>query len=423
MFRVDVPITDQHRSMIVSVRIGEQVSLRALSISEGQTIQPFNASFSLEDEVEITALLYDLTLEEMALAEGTVEPALDSEKQRALPPADDIAQLTIRDRMQSEWSDVPLPQRLADVRITAPDRCRVFSGDVVSLGMGATPAFVLALDDRWLLVGTRGREVFFVDSDRNVVKQEVPVAFFDGYRETGGTVWLGGERGAVYTGSFDPSPRLMLASSSTVSSREDVISLVGPPDGVPNERFALTNDRGASEEWGTFEWFDGTSWRVPGLRRNTPHDATWVAPGFGLFASFYRDTTVYGARDGAETQIEVTSVVFGSVVEIEQMPGLGLVAGTSAGEVHLQPDGGAWRSIAAVNIQEIQSVQRYEDGIVYLAGSTLIQWVDDAVCDATPPASDLDVVRSMAVLGGDVIVPLQGEPIGEQSLAWYAPSR
>jgi hypothetical protein len=435
--RLDVPISPGDRSAIVGIELGSRVRVHAAAISAGGTIDPIAFEFALDEPVAVTGLLYDRELADLDLTPGPLVEELDPARQRPIPTPGRIQRTVIAEATALEWrEEADLPPALLAYRIPSPDPCGGFDAEAIPLGDGGEPTFALALDDRWALIGASTRRapsesphVFFADRDGNVVKLDgMPSSFFDGYREDGGTFWLGGERGVVYRATFvrDPSPRLDVVASSTVVSREDIISIVGPASGSPREQFALTTNRGPDEEWGAFEWFDGAGWSVPGLRRNTPHDATWVEAGFGLFASFYRDQTVYGARDGVETSIDVTSLVFGSVIEIESMPGLGLVAGTSAGEVHLERPGGGWVQISSFDLQPVIALHRYEGGIVFANGNSLVRWIDpDRVCDGhIVDRAGIAFQRSIAVVGRDVVVPLRDtsrgeDTIGEQYVGWF----
>lgn len=424
--RVDIPLEDTHRAVIVGVEVAGELTVHASPVTSERTIEPIQTPFSLEGDVSVTALLYEQTLEDLDLNAGALRYEEDPEKQGPLPSADRIEHLTISGGLASDWTtEADVPEPLADFRITQEDPCGTFTPEVVSLGMGGEPTFVLAVDDRWFIVGTSTRlipgadpSVFAVDRDGNSVKLGgMPSSFFDAYQEEDGTIWLGGEGGVVYRATFSatPDPRLEVVVSSTVSSREDIISLVGPKSGTPREQFALTTNR-EDEQWGAFEWFDGSDWRAPGVRRNTPHDATWVGPGYGLFASFFRDGMVYGARDGVEISIEVSTVVFGSVVVIEQMPGLGLVAGTSGGEVHLQPDGGGWSHIGGLSTEPVEEVHPYLGGLVFTSGNGLFRYVaGEDLCPAVG-LPDLQLGPSITVLGEDVIVPLIDPDLGEAEL-------
>ncbi|CAN0598593.1 unnamed protein product, partial [Laminaria digitata] len=130
----------------------------------------------------------------------------------------------------------------------------------ISLGNAAVPSSVLALDDSWALVMTEAAEVYFTNGAQ-VVRQAVPVPLFSGYRRDDGSVWLGGQGGAIFRAVFtaQPEPQLELTAEGSVLSAEDVIDLVGAPDG-PVEHFAMTSNR-EGEVWGAFEWFDGQRWR------------------------------------------------------------------------------------------------------------------------------------------------------------------
>lgn len=414
--RVDLPLSDADRSVLVGVEAAGGFTVHASPISPERTIDPIQMPFSLDGRVEVTALLYEETLEALDLPAGALEHEEDPALQVSLPNAERVAHLTIADGLAGAWdTEAALPEKFVDFRVTGEDVCGTFAPEVISLGEGAEPTFVLAVDPRWVIVGTSTRlipdadpAVFAVDLEGNVVRLSgMPSSFFDGYQQEDGTIWLGGEAGVVYRASFSasPAPRLFVTVSSTVSSGEDIISLVGPKSGSSEELFALTTNR-EDEEWGAFEWFDGERWVLPGVRRNTPHDATWVSPGYGLFASFFRDGTIYGARDGTEIAIEVTSVVFGSVVVIEQMPGLGLVAGTSGGELHLLREDAEWAQIAGVTTERIDAVHRYPGGLIYTSGNSLYRWVAGEKLCAPAGLPGYLLGSSITTLGEDVIIPL-----------------
>jgi len=422
--RLELPIDASHRSALIAVQHDDTLqTLVAADIVEG-LIPPLIHSLPSEAQITVTAMLYEATLADHGFEAGPVAMAGPDDRTRALPMANQVRETQLDDGAFSGWRVASaLPAELADVRVPALDPCAAFNPEEVSLGNAAVPSSVLALDDSWALVMTEGAEVYFTNGDR-VVRQAVPVPLYSGYRRDDGRVWLGGQAGAVFSAVFsvDPEPQLELTAEGTVLSREDVIDLVGAPDG-PVEHFAMTSNR-EEEVWGAFEWFDGERWRVPGLRRNTPHDATWVAPGFGLFASFFRDGEVWGARDGQEMSIDVTSVLLGNVVVIEQVPGFGLVAATTGGDVHQLSDGGEWRRITGSTSHRIGDVHGYEDGLVFLRGSGVAHYpLDGSECpDSALFQSDYEALNRMDVVGQNVIVPLvarEGVSVDEQHVGWF----
>lgn len=422
--RFDLPIGPAHRAVIVGVQVDDElVALVAADIVDGG-IPPVLQDFPPAGRVEVTALLYDTPLASQGLQPGTVAPASNSDVARPLPASVEVHQARLGAATFVQWSRTDiLPAALAGFRVPAFDSCVRFDPEEVSLGDVSPPTSVLALDDTWALVMTEGAEVFFVDGSR-VVRQAVPLPLFSGYRRTDGSVWLGGADGAIFRGTFtaNPEPQLELTRDGTVLSREAVIDLVGAPDG-PLEHFALTSNR-QEQTWGALEWFDGETWRMPGVPRNTPHDATWVEPGFGLFASFFRGGDMFGARDGEEVSIQVTTVLFGNVVVIEQVPGFGLVAATTAGDVHLKAEGGEWRRIFGSTTQRIGDVHGYEDGLVFLRGAGVGHYpADGAECpDSALFASDFEALDRMDVVGKHVVVPLvarEGTSVAEQHVGWF----
>lgn len=434
ILRVDIPIERQHQSVVMATVTEGKLTVQASAIGSDRTVDPLQLPYVRSEDIEITALLYESDLDSLALPSGPLPEATDETLARPLPDAQQIRQTIIRAEADTGWSPLDdLPQDLARFRLPDDDPCNLFEARVISLGTAPEPALVLAMDDTWSLVTTNARllpgteaPAFFTDGSL-VVPQMLPTSIFSGYREDGGRIWLGGEGGAIYTATFtaDPEPQITLTFSSTVSSREDVIDLVGPASGMPDQRFAMTTNR-EDTQWGAFEWFDGTDWTVPGLRRNTPHDATWVEPGYGLFASFFRDGEVFGARDGMEVSINVDSVVLGNVVLIENMPGFGMVAATTGAEVHRELADGTWVRLVSNGSQRIMGIHAYEDSIVYLPGNDLARWVPDRECEnVTYGDPELEVVRKMTVVGGrHVVVPLKKAgrseaEEGEQFVAWF----
>lgn len=423
--RLELPVRARHRAAIIELRSGDEPgTLVAADVVDG-IIEPVMRNLEPDVVTQVTALLYEVPLAELSIPPGAVAALAPGSDGRPLPPPSEIHRADVDGAAEASWTALSaLPEDLGSVRLPPLDLCARFSPRGVSLGDSASPTSALALDDTWALVMTEGPEVFFVDGAR-VVRQAISTPLSSGYVRADGEVWLGGAGGAIFRGVFtaDPEPQLTLTREGTVSSAERVIDLVGAPDGAI-EHFAMTSNDDPDEVWGAFEWFDGERWRQPGLRRNTPHDATWVARGFGLFASFFREGEVFGVRDGRETSIVVSSVLLGSVVVIEQIPGLGMVAATTAGDVHVQPPGGDWRRITGSTTQRIGDVHGYDGGLVYLRGTAVAHYPPDgALCeDSALLSPDRTSLNRMDVVGADVIVPLvarEGATVSEQQVAWF----
>lgn len=426
--RLELPIRAEHQAVVVGLEVdGSPVALTAADILGGE-IPPVLQALSEDGAVDVTALLYASSLEALELEAGPLTPSTAVEGTRPLPEAAEVHRAHLEGAETAGWRALDeLPPALAAVRLPAVDPCVRFEPQRLSFGVAQPPTSALAVDDTWALIMTEGPEVFFTDGSQ-VVRQDVPVPLFSGYRRADGEVWLGGDDGAIFRGAFtaSPEPQLTLTRDSTVRSDEDVIDLVGAPDG-PLEHFAMTTNR-EEEQWGAFEWYDGAQWRVPGLRRNTPHDATWVERGFGLFTSFFRDGEIFGARDGQETSIEVTSVLLGNVVVIEQVPGFGLVSATTAGDVHRLGEDGVWRRITGSTTHRIGDVHGYEDGLVFLRGTAVAFYpADGTECpDSALFAPDEEALNHMEVVGEHVVVPLvdrDGGGLAEQHVGWYARMR
>lgn len=431
--RLNIPILPQHRSVIVGVEEdGARPQVFAADIVDG-VVPAVMWSFDPESTIEVTALLYDEPLMSSELEPGPLELVPPGDDTRSLPSTREIRQITVREARPTEWRQLDaLPAPITSLRVADKTSCIFFLPNAISLGDSAEPASVLAMDDTWALVMTyagkqpeRAPEVFFVDGQQ-VIRQEVPVSLLSGYRRDDGEFWFGGQGGAIFRGQFtgSPVPHLELTAQGRVSSGEDVIDLSGAPDGDV-EHFALTNNR-RQAPGGTFEWFDGIRWYNPYGRRTAPHDATWVARGYGLFASFYRDQTVEGARDGVATEIVVSSVLLGSVTTVERIPGYGLVAGTSAGDVHVDRGDGQWERITGSTTQTIWEVHGYEDGIVYLRGDAVAQLpADGSICDdAALFMPDYEAQPNFDVVGEHIVVPLrirESDPgqVGAHYVAWY----
>lgn len=435
--RIEVPVRPGDRAFVLGIeRNGAELFVAARDLGAEGVVEPVVMDLGSGDTIDFTALFYDRPLAEVGLTDGRLRPDPEARGERPLPDPDRVEQLRLVDGSPTGWQprDTP-PRALASFRLAAPT-CPVLVGRLISVGIAPVLTFALALPPHWVLLGTRAhqpedRRVLFVSAEGTSFAQAgLPASLTSGYREDDGRIWLGGEGGLVMAATLEarPEPSLRMVAGGTVSSGEEVIDLAGPPNGVPDERFALTASTNASETWGAFERFDGASWQQVGPRRNTPHDAAWVAPGYGLFASFFRNGELLGIRDGMEIAEVVDSLVLGNVVRVERIPGLGLAAGTTGSEVHLRREGRSeWRRLYSATTEGITALHAYRGGIAFMAGRTLFVWRPDGeVCGPYGvPGVSASAVTGMTVLDHDIIVPvIDGEEPGltERFVVWFAPA-
>ena len=333
-FRVDVPVEPEDRALILSVEGQDRFELIALEISEAGLIEPLDVGFDLSESLTLTALLYDEPLETIGLEPGPVQRI--SGGGRALPDPDRMSQLSYGQRAVTDWVEQSqLPESLQQVRLERINACNRFTPVVVPLGLAGSPQLVLALDQRWVFVGTYSAVSFLVDREGAVIRlEDLPTSFLAGYVERNGRIWLGGADGVVYEATLDAqAPSLGVSAVSTLASGQPIWALDGP-DGA-GEQVALGWSPGVEGNWSSVEHFDGTSWAAPLGTRRDPHNITYAKEGLAFYATHFRDAELRALQDRQELCTWVETLNFGHLIEIQSIPELGLVAGTSGSEVHL----------------------------------------------------------------------------------------
>ncbi len=432
--RVDIPVVTGDRALLLHVR-GETITeLHAVSISESGEIDPLSVPLPVRESVSLTALFYQQTLESMRIPSGLLTSAGEG---RALPSAPRIEryeQMSLVDPTPGSWvPQTALPNDLEMFRLPALNDCGTFEPTVVSLGEAASPQLVLALDDRWVFVGTHSRTSFLVDAEGTVVRlDDLPSSFLAGYTETTGKIWLGGERGVVYEADFDSqTPSLTVTASSTTASGMPIWGLTGPANGTPNERFSLGWSPGVNGNWGSLEHFDGQDWWYRENRRD-PHNVSYVQEGLALYATHFRGAQVQGVENREIRCTYVNALNFGNILELNNIPGLGLIAGGSGGElmrlqapptiIDCEAQPGAqdnWETLSiAPSSQAIIATHAYPSGLVFLSyrqgtGSLMTQYVEGQAPCAPHliDRADLSLGSTVTVVGLSVVAPLvEGDP-------------
>jgi hypothetical protein len=107
--RVDLPIGSDHRSLVLAVEDGGELSVYAFDLErDGPILQTLIPSYIGSYAVNLTAFLYSRELDALGFEAGTVLPA-NSDPVRPIPSATSTMTATVRGEDVSEWTPIARP--------------------------------------------------------------------------------------------------------------------------------------------------------------------------------------------------------------------------------------------------------------------------------------------------------------------------
>ena len=440
-FRLDVPLEDANRSLVVALEISatenvnRSLKLYAFDLDEGRGIDPVESDFDLDRAVDVTAMRYDQGLSQLPLQPGKLREALPEEYAVPIPVSLDLLSSSIRDgETTGDWARVgQAPQAVLDFRIRGDNPCGVFANEEISLTEAGEITFALGVDDEHVLLGTDSRseanatpEVLVVDRAGNVDRLEMPTTFFDAYQQDDGTIWLGGRNGIVWQGIFQTEPAISLeiTASSTISTEKNIYALDGPKD-KEGQQFALTRS-------GDFEFFDGTSWDHK-FDESRPNDIVYIRDNYGLMSWGY-ELFVRGWDGTKVIEEPMPSVTSDGVESIETVPGFGVVAGACHGQIFIKPDkpngdpdewfrsDANFTSLADGEATPTRVVP-YGESFVWLRKDAIVQYAGEGPANRCPPHAPQDTSKlfddNIAAVGRDIVACVNGPDYGPQSIVWF----
>ncbi|MBI2376052.1 MAG: hypothetical protein HYV07_18810 [Deltaproteobacteria bacterium] len=194
-----VPAGDALSLVLVLTRGEQPIRVLAKELGDDIVREPFME----EGELELYALYYSSKLEQLRLPAGDV-PMSAGDRGLALPLPIETRRSELRDRSQSSWSVVELPQPIRSLQLDVPV-CRQLSFKVVVLpetgGSGVTLG--VPLDGERALVATSEGRFFEVSPEgASLTTLSTITPHRAGIRVSPHEVWLAGE-GEVWSGDLD----------------------------------------------------------------------------------------------------------------------------------------------------------------------------------------------------------------------------
>ncbi len=290
-----------------------------------------------------------------------------------------------------------------------PRECAQFEVTEIPEMVGVRPrGSAIQGDDVLILSLTEGHSITATSVE------PIPVLSFQwiGYtlfRQNQDTFWV---TGANTNRTAKLIRRIELSSSrvETTTVGALIVALAGPQDGeAPFELFAVVhmNDTGAAMR------YDGARWRV--IRhseaqepRNQP-SLVWVGPSEAYFtpgrggcrgvSCIIRYTNGSTTAEGLQTAAPVSALA--------NVPGVGLLAGTTAGRILIRKPGGftPWVELGDSPLlnSTVRAIIPFEDGFLYFAGARVAQY-NRGWCDPLRLGDALEYVTQAQPQGSGVII-------------------
>ncbi len=308
----------------------------------------------------IEALVFDRSLEQLRLTEGTLErPSAGDEAGEldALEPLRSFVAEIDRDSGSAEWvEDSAQAARQARYK-KARSVCATFTAPFHAGMLTGALTFALRLDDEHALLGSRAGDLV-IASDAGLTPISPPFA---------GAVESAFTDGAQIYLSERYSPRIYRADPSSVEGAVNLDPLPDSPLAFGASIMAGGEGRLiAAADDGTAAWFDGTAWRsLPAVE---PRDRLRVAwTGDEAFYWVRASGALNRVDDAGNVRVETVDSG-GGVFSIAHVEGIGTVLGTGDG-TFLKREGTSWRGLGGDYGWWGLDLEAYSDGFFFLLAS------------------------------------------------------
>lgn len=431
--RLELPVRAEHRAALVAVesensKRGDETSLYALSIAETTGIEmPLVGPIADGDELALTALLYDRTLDELYLQAGEVELVQAGASARALPDPDTIerAQLKSGDTAAEFLRVTEVPTSVADLRISSPFTCGDFEVLQIPLGTNSTVRFLLTVGTGVLVSAANG-ERYFVRADGVVPLISPQVEFYEAFVAEDGAIWLGAENGEVWRGTLAPDgcessnvpcERLDAVVRARVGVRTQILSLDGPRTANPDELYVLSYDG----ELVRLDFVNDQQRLIYDFA-DEPHTVRRIGA-----VAWLKSNEVVAVFDNERAPIrfiddtvrtEPFALLQDELNRVIHIPGFGTLIGSFCGRIfrNISGSAGGWELVGGKpGTDLVLGLVEYEEGFAWAESAGLVgQWTPGAeYCPAYGPASGFfespfDLVRA----GRDLVAAGSADPEG-----------
>lgn len=264
------PLRNSAKTMVLAIEpTGGQGSIdRAYAVSLSTAVQPIN--FDADNISQITALLYDRTLEELELVEGQLMRADPSAPSRDLPAADEAFALDLPDARA--WA--PSENRRVDFKIPAASPCPQLTATAVEIDtLTGQPETGVNIDNESALVFFSDGGWWRVDPNgatRVADRERVRAA----WRADTGDLWIVTSTGTLLRGDLERG----FTVTATLPIALEGAAIDGSHFPAPLEMFIMIDDKMLAR-------FDGQGARVVDDRHEAGGaeiDVAWVDAGTAI---------------------------------------------------------------------------------------------------------------------------------------------
>ncbi|MCC7381936.1 MAG: hypothetical protein IT384_08910 [Deltaproteobacteria bacterium] len=265
---LDAPSLGSARAALVVVAPPDGEALGAYAVDlAADAVWP---DLSVQPPSTVLTLAYTCDVARLGLAPGWQALQDPAAQQDLLPPPAVVLATEVEEASSSAWAlQAQLPdsvvRRLRRLPLTPAARCRAagarFESRVLAVpndGHGP-PAFLVPVDERRTLAGTRDGKLYQVDLDgtitRLVSRERWPDPYVGAHRTSDGILWLVTAEGQVARGTLEQG--FETVTSTTAFPQQQRIAVTGSTGGAPFELFA----EGVADDRRLFARFDGVRWQ------------------------------------------------------------------------------------------------------------------------------------------------------------------
>lgn len=338
--------------MFVVFAEGSKLSVHAVDIPPEK---PSFFSFPRpEANTEMFVLHYACTLEKLGYPRGELDVRTDGEG-APLPPRPRAILKTAEIDGEPFQELSALPEAIKTLRVAVngppPSPCTSFRGELYTIeGEPEDIGFAVVLDENRAMLGTWAGNFYIFDGQNisKLTELSTTTPSLAGFMRNDGMIELIGAGGETAVGhpdrGFERGPKLPMPS------KNKWIHISGPTGDPENkELYAMSNDE-------TFHRFDGNVWTAVATASSAMRGdsaAVWIAPELAAASGLSDDDLViYDHGEIRRLKVPLNPTFEAELRPAFRHPELGVIVGTSTGELYLTRDLERWEQLVRYPVLE-----------------------------------------------------------------------